>query len=1107
MSIFNDLIQIDNPKNIGNRGIVGITDEFFCVYLYNLLNQQDKNILIVINSLYEANKIYNSIANYTDEVYLFPMDDFLTSESLAMSPDLQITRLETLNSIINSKKKKIIITNLTGYLRFLPTPEKYKENIITLRKDTDEDFEELVKKIYMMGYKKDTLVTNTAEYAKRGYILDIFPIGENLPVRIEFFGDTIDSIRTFDPETQKSISKLNEITIYPSWELLADKNIPEEELKQKYLEKYSDKVSALSFYSDFITIFKDYEQLKASYINLEEEMMVYRNSRDQEFKGNYMHTLDEVETKSKIYYMNLNNITLKDIFISRYDVKEVPFFNEDQERIENYLRNAIKEKKTVIICLKKHQINALTKNLNVPFVLTDENNIKENKINVIEKNINKGFCYQNYIFITEKNLFKVKTETKKYKTKLKYTNKIRSVDKLEIGDYVVHDTHGIGIYNGIRQLTSNGLKKDYIEVLYKGSDKLYIPVEKIDVLNKFSGKEGIVPRVNKLGGTEWQKTKARVRQKVKDIAEKLIKLYALRETQKGFAFSKDNNLLKQFEEDIDFELTRDQVLAISQIKKDMESSKPMDRLLCGDVGFGKTEVAFVACFKAILDSKQVLFLCPTTILSNQHYQNALERFKNFPINIGLLNRFTTPKERKRIIDGLKDGTIDIVFGTHRLLSNDIKPKDLGLLVVDEEQRFGVAHKEKIKEYKNNVDVLTLTATPIPRTLQMSLTGIRSLSLIETPPVNRYPIQTYVIDENEQIIKDAVYKELSRGGQIFMLYNRVESIERKAFEIQKLIPDAKIVCAHGQLTKEELEDRMLDFTNHKYDILLCTTIIETGIDIPNVNTLIIFDADRFGLSQLYQIRGRVGRSNRFAYAYLMYKKQKVLTETAIKRLNVIKEFTELGSGFSIATRDLSIRGAGDMLGSEQAGFIDSVGIDLYLKILKQEISRQKGEKVEDIEDTEENKNPLFQVSTHIDDNYVDNDDLKIEIHRKINSIDGKDSLNAIKEELEDRFGKLSEDMILYMHEEWFEKLAKNVHIDKVVQTRNYIELYLDKEVSKNLDIEELFMASFEITPMFRFKSTSSKIIIILDTIKLEKNPLYYLIELLEKIKANYKNSID
>lgn len=633
--------------------------------------------------------------------------------------------------------------------------------------------------------------------------------------------------------------------------------------------------------------------------------------------------------------------------------------------------------------------------------------------------------------------------------------------------------------------------------MYAGKDKLYIPVEKIDLISKFSGNEGVVPKINKLGGSDWNKVKARVKNKIHDIADKLLRLYAEREMKKGFAFSPDGEFQESFEESFEYQETKDQLIAIDQIKHDMESSVPMDRLLCGDVGYGKTEVAFRAIFKAVMDSKQVLYLCPTTILSNQHYHNALNRFSSFPVRIALLNRFTTPKEKRRIIEGLKDGSIDVVIGTHRLLSNDVKPKDLGLLVIDEEQRFGVTYKEKIKEYKSNVDVLTLTATPIPRTLQMSMVGIRSLSLIETPPVDRYPVQTYVIEENKQIIKDAIYKELSRNGQVFLLYNRVETIEKKAIDIHQLVPEAKIICAHGQLSKEELEDRMAAFINHEYDILLCTTIIETGIDIPNVNTLIVLNADCFGLSQLYQIRGRVGRSNKIAYAYLMYHPQKMLTETAVKRLNAIKDFTELGSGFSIATRDLSIRGAGDILGSEQAGFIDTVGIDLYLKLLNDEVEKLKGNPMK--EEEIQNEKPLLDVSTHISDTYTDDDNLKIEIHRKINEIDSYEKLQEVKSEIEDRFGKVNEEMLIYMYEEWFEKMAKYWQIEKIQKTRNSLELYFSTEMTMEIDGEQLFLDAFKITPMFRFKMTSSRLVVILDLIQLEKHYIYYLIDLLQVLK--------
>ena len=831
-----------------------------------------------------------------------------------------------------------------------------------------------------------------------------------------------------------------------------------------------------------------------------------KEDKDTDFTGNYMFNLNELKVDYPIYYHSLNNMSTNELESSHYtfQLKPIPSFHEDVDRINTSIRGYIDKEKTVVLSVKKFQFRTLYKFLNMKVVETDFMHLKEKCVNLVDCGMNQGFIFNDLVVISGSELFNAVSSKKKYHTKYKYTSVIHDVNKLNVGDYVVHNVHGIGIYNGIKTLTLNDITKDYLEILYQGTDKIYIPVEKIDLISKYSGREGVVPKVNKLGGVEWQRTKNRVKSRVSDMADQLIKLYAEREMKKGFAFSPDCDLSNDFEKDFPYDLTPDQVRAISQIKEDMESPAPMDRLLCGDVGFGKTEVAFVAAFKAMLDSKQVLFLCPTTILSNQHYENALERFKNFPVSIGLLNRFTSAKETKRVLDGLKDGTIDMVIGTHRLLSDDVQLKDLGLLVIDEEQRFGVAHKEKIKQYKTNVDVLTLTATPIPRTLQMSLVGIRSLSLIDTPPINRYPVQTYVVEENKQILRDAIYKELSRDGQVYILYNRVQSIDEFALRIKNIAPDARIAIAHGQMTKNQLESTIYDFINHEYDILICTTIIETGIDIPNVNTLIIMDSDRFGLSQLYQIRGRVGRSDKFAYAYLMYQPFKSLTETAVKRLNVIKEFTELGSGFKIATRDLSIRGAGDILGSEQAGFIDTVGVDLYLKMLNDEVKRLNNEVVEE-EDTD-NKS-LINVTTHIKDEYVSEDDLKIEIHRKINSIEDEESFNKIKSELEDRFGKLDEDLIIYMYEEWFEKLALKLKIRNVHQNKNSIELVFPEDTVKKLDMEDVFMDAFNVSNMFRFSTKGTNLIIILDIIKLDRHPIYYLVSLLSKIFEKYKISID
>ena len=1108
MNLFNDFIKVDLKKNMG---LYNLTDEFFCVYL-NAIREKNNNVLVVVDTIFEANKVYNNLSLFTDNVYLFPMDDFLTSEALAISPDLMIKRLETINNILN-KENVIVIVNLMGYLRYLPLKETYLDSILDLKVGNVIAPNELVSKLVSIGYTRDTLVTKTGEFGVRGYVIDIFPLNEENPIRIEFFDDEIESIRYFNVEDQKSIEKIDSIKINPIFEFLSSKNVLEEHFgKQKYLQCY-EKVCNISAYLDkCITVFKDYDQIKTSYIGILNEVMDYKAETDTEFEYNYMFDLNELSVDFPLYYFSLNNYVSNDYVdeVVSFNLKPISNFNEDSEKINTFINKCIKEDKTVVICLKRFQIRSILKYLNMKIVETDFSNIKIGCVNIIESELNKGFIYNDLVVLTSFELFNDTSSRKKYVTKFKYSSSIKDINKLSVGDYVVHNTHGIGRYNGIKTLTMNDITKDYLEVLYQGTDKIYIPVEKIELISKYSGREGIAPKINKLGGADWSKTKNRVKTKVNDIADKLLKLYAERESKKGFAFSKDCDMSKDFENDFKFDLTADQSRAIVQIKEDMESIVPMDRLLCGDVGFGKTEVAFVAAFKAILDSKQVLFLCPTTILSNQHYDNAKERFKNFPVNIGLLNRFTSPKEVTRVLNGLKDGTIDIVFGTHRLLSDDVILKDLGLLIIDEEQRFGVTHKEKIKEFKTNVDVLTLTATPIPRTLQMSLVGIRSLSLIETPPINRFPVQTYVVEENKQILKDAIYKELSRDGQVFILYNRVQSIEEFASRIAGIVPDARIAVAHGQMNKTQLENTIIDFVNYEYDILICTTIIETGIDIPNVNTLIVIDADRFGLSQLYQLRGRVGRSNKFAYAYLMYQPFKSLTETAVKRLNVIKEFTELGSGFSIATRDLSIRGAGDILGSEQAGFIDSVGIDLYLRMLNDEINRRNDntEEVEEVVEETTNENKSFlNVTTHIDDSYVQEDDLKIEIHKIINSVDSREKFESVKLELEDRFGKISEDVIIYMYEEWFENLAKKLKVSNVHQNKNSIEIVFPGTVVSKFKVDEIFMDAYYVSNMFRFANKGSNLVIILDIIKLDKHPVYYLVELLDKIYSKFGKDID
>lgn len=1062
--------------------------------LVSTLFKKYKSITIVTNTLFEANKLYQSISNYTDNVLLFPMDDFLTSEAIAISPELKINRLETLNELCNSTHN-IVITNLMGYLRFLPTLDNYKKKNIFIKKDEDISFDDLIKKLVDLGYTRETIVNKTGEFSVRGFVIDIFPISFTDPIRVEFWGDTVDKIKFFNTNTQRTTKEVKDITIYPNTEFLVEKEIDKFLLKQKDLPLYTDTTNISSFFNS-IVIFDDFQQLQTSYDSLLEEMMNYSISNNVAGNTVYMNDFYNIKNKKELYFNHYDDI-IKNKIALNFNFKNVEFIKNDKTTINSVL-NTYNKKYILILCMSdRYKVNKLIDYLENPdIIFTDENNIINDKINIIIKKMNQGFIYDKYAIITENDIYGSKSEIK-YKNKFRLGTKIRNLNKLDIGDYVVHEAHGIGKYCGLKTLTKNGFKKDYLMVSYKDDDKLYIPVEKIDFISKYSAKDGVVPKLNKLGSTEWQRTKLKAKKRIQDMAGELLKLYAIRETTKGFAFLKDTKEQYEFEEEFPYTETEDQLKAIEEIKKDMEKDRPMDRLLCGDVGYGKTEVAFRAIFKAIMSGKQVALLCPTTILSNQHFNNAIERFKAFPINIEMLNRFVPTKRVNVILERLKEGKVDLLIGTHRILSNDVVFKDLGLLVIDEEQRFGVTHKEKIKKYKDNVDVLTLSATPIPRTLQMSMSGLRNLSLIETPPVDRFPVQTYVLSENNQIIKDAIYKELSRDGQCFILFNHVQDLESKKNELQKLVPDAKIICAHGKMTKTQLEDIMNDFINKVYDVLLCTTIIETGIDIPNVNTLIVYDADKFGLSQLYQLRGRVGRTNKIAYCYLMYNKSKILSEIAVKRLNSIKEFTELGSGFAIAMRDLSIRGAGDILGSEQAGFIDTIGIEMFMQMLDNEIKRLKGIEVEERQDY----TPLINVETAIEDNYIPDNDIKIEIHKKINQIDSYNKLNEVKDELIDRFGKLDESILAYMYEELFEKKANELKINKIIQTKNFIEVYIPKEITDVIDGSRLFVEISKISRMFRFSMRNKQLIIILDTVKLDKHFIFYLNDLLDIIKKN------
>lgn len=1032
MNVLDKLSKFSYKNNIS---LFGLTNEFFGVVVNNFFNTVDGGVLIVTPNMFEARKIYEIINRYNDNCFLFETDSLSFTNVLASSPILKTERLSILKEVLKDNKK-IVVTDLLGFLKRLPSVSDYASKIINLEVGNSVSIDSIVLRLVDLGYKREDLVVKMGDFALRGFILDVFLIDSDNPIRIEFFGDVIESIRFFDFNSQRSISNVSSVKIYPNDEVKSDCY-----------------VNIGSYLGECYTFFKDYNQICVSYKNMLQELVEYGDGTSDFFK------MEDVIPKKNIYYNDFDNYRPNSAFFD-FGVSGLDYNGSNIDDINSYVNKCLSLKKTVVICLNdKKNISDL---FDFSFVLTDLDNIFDEKVNIINFSLGEGFCIDNYIFISEKELFN-RAIVKKSPIKFKYSKKINDITKLDIGDFVVNESCGIGVYNGIKAIKKNGVLNDYIEIIYANNDKLFIPVSKIELISKFSGKEGFVPRINSLNSNSWEKTKRRVGEKIKIEALRLLKVQAERKMKKGFAFSKDSELSTIFDSQFLYEATDDQIKATMEIKKDMESDIPMDRLLCGDVGYGKTEVAFRAMFKAILDNKQVMYLCPTTLLSRQQYISALDRFKNFPVRIELLNRFVSLKNAKKIIEDFNSGKVDILFGTHRILSDDVKAFDLGLLVIDEEQRFGVIHKEKIKEYKSNIDVLTLTATPIPRTLQMTIFGLKDLSLIETPPKDRHAVQTYVLAFDKNIIRDIIYKELSRNGQVFILYNRVEDIESKVREIQMLVPDARVVFAHGKMDKLNLENVMNDFVSGLYDVLVCTTIIETGVDIPNVNTLIVYNADWFGLSQLYQIRGRVGRSDRIAYAYLMYEEGKVLTENSIKRLQVLKDFTELGSGFTIAARDLSIRGSGDILGSEQAGYIDSVGIDLYMKMLNDEIMKLNG--VEVLEDDAVDSN--VSVTNHISGIYANSDELKIEIHKLINSINSYEKYDAVYSELTDRFGRLDEDIILYMNKELFENYSKKIGIFKIVEDALSISVVFNSIKSNSIDYEDLIVKSFKISNRFIF----------------------------------------
>ncbi len=1105
-----------------------------------------KTFVIIKNSLYSAQRLYDRLSSLLDtpNLFLYPTDESLRLEVIAESKELIAERIFILSHILK-EEPSIIITHTSSIIRHLPKKEDYLNSFVNLKIGDTFPKEKLIDLLEMSGYERVVKIDHSLQYAIRGGVIDIFSVNYNDPIRIEYFDDEIDNIRFFNLSSQRTVEKLNEIEILPASELVIDKDklndkINELELKLKNFEKkdialkhevinkinyeilnLKNRNNNATFYKYYSYLLNNETSSLLDYFNKDKTLFILSNL--ESIKENYSLFLQElVDYKLELkesyqnfidynLYIDLNNLLTKynfikiDEFNNNYEIptKYVSAMHGNTTQIKALIEDYNKRGIKVVLCLDNGLqidfIKNIYQDLDYPLYYLKKNEmIKENN-SFIQENLKEGFelVNQKVVFISTNELFGNYNINKTALTRFKNAQVIRNIDSLEKGDYVVHEIHGIGKYLGISTLEIEGIHHDYLNIAYKDDVEIFVPLDQFKLVRKYVSKEGVVPKLNKIGSNEWAKTKQRIKNRVNDIAEQLIELYSKRNILEGFSYEFDDELLNEFFNAFPYELTKDQKTAYEEIKQDMQKNVPMDRLLCGDVGFGKTELAFRAAYAAILNNKQVAMLCPTTLLSRQHYQVALERFQNFGINIKVVNRFIPKKEQNQIIEDLKNGKIDLIIGTHRLLSSDFIYKDLGLLIVDEEHRFGVTHKEKIKELKVNVDVLTLSATPIPRTLQMSLVGIRNLSQIETAPLNRMPVQVYVMERKENLIKEIIERELGRNGQVFYLYNNTSQITTFANDLARKIKGAKIVVGHGKMDRDVLEDTMLKFYNHEANVLICTTIIENGIDIPNANTIIIDNADRFGLSQLYQIKGRVGRGDRLGYAYLFYSGNHDLKDEARKRLKTIKEFSELGSGYRIAMRDLSIRGAGDILGSEQSGFIDSVGIDMYLQILKETID----EKQNGIIKEEVKVNNIINVDGYIPDKFESNDYEKIDLYKRIDALISLYDIINFSNEIEDLYGKIPLNVKLLLEKKRLEILSSILFIEKLNDTKDYIELVFNKDTSSTEGIGiKLFELTYKLSKDFSlsFKNGFIKV----KLLKNDKNWLELLNILLISIKEEY-----
>lgn len=1040
-------------KQVKNSLITGANAGAFSLLLKQIISKLNEPLILVEENENKAQNLYGELSAILDseQVQIFSLDATIATQTAVSSPDELSSRIQALSFLL-SKKAGIVITTPQGLQYKLSNPTDFAQAKRVFIPEKEYELTELNNWLVHSGYQKEALVTKPGEFAIRGDILDIYPLDRENPVRIEFFGDEIDTVKEFNLATQRSTQEIDLVEITAAQDRvfssdaikkaaekirkdMADAPAPEKTVKDHFTvaldnldtgglpQNYSFLVDYLiekpSSLLDYLApngqiLIDDFPLIKQSVETVDEQNAAFISDElktgamlpGQKLRADFDKVLSQ-DKHHRIYFSlfqrSMGRLRLGQML--NWQTREPEQFFSQMPLIKSELESYKKSGQTVILQAdndkRARQIDQTMVDFGLSLPIVGEDEIIEGQCQIVVAGYTSGFTLPTVklVYLTERELFNKRPQRKKRIKTLENAQRLRNYTELKPGDYVVHINHGIGRFEGIKTLENNGVKRDYITITYQRGDQLFVPADQLSLVQKYVGSEGKTPHINKLGGSEWAKTKRKVQSKVEDIADDLIELYAKRESEKGFAFSPDDDLQRKFDDAFPYPETADQLRSIKEIKEDMENPKPMDRLVVGDVGFGKTEVALRAAFKAVQDNKQVAFLVPTTILAQQHYETIQDRFKDFPVNIAMLSRFQTPAESKEIIEGLKDGKIDLVVGTHRILSKDVEFKNLGLLIVDEEQRFGVKHKERLKQLKANIDVLTLTATPIPRTLHMSMVGVRDLSVMETPPQNRYPIQTYVMEQIPSVVKDACLREIQRDGQVFYLHNRISDIDETVEKLQQLIPNARIASAHGRMSQNQLEDILYRFLNREFDILVTTTIIETGIDMPNVNTMIIEDADHYGLSQLYQLRGRIGRSARLAYAYFLYQPNKVLTEVGEKRLDAIRDFTELGSGFKIAMRDLSIRGAGNMLGAQQHGFIDSVGYDLYSQMLSDAIKERKGKKTV----KKSNAEIDLKLEAYIPDSYIGDQEEKIEFYKKIKAVNSQEELDKIEDELIDRFG--------------------------------------------------------------------------------------------------------